>query len=106
MIKIKLKNLESKPDLMSPLKVLDNKWDYGTIFRGYHRGKPTKDFFITCGRGENSVIHLWYNDDEVDIAANRGFKFSTSDLEDLSEYVDTHKVYKIDADIKMEVLIK
>lgn len=97
MVSIKVKKPTKQYDLIKPTEMLNDKHDHGTVFRGHFQGKPCQSYYICCGPFERSVINIWYSDED------KKYCLSTSDMEDLETYVEDYKVFKIDAEIIMEI---
>lgn len=96
MIKITVSEAD-KPS--EPLLKLRDMFDspYGTIYQQYAAGKPTKDFWISCGPCEKALINFWF-DDEV------GFhKLSTNREKDLKMFASHVKVKRVDGDLKLKL---
>lgn len=85
-------------DLIDPVEMIG--FDYGTIFQQYHNGHPCKDYYISCGSAEKSVIHIWYNDEDAE------YNLSTDNFKSLKTLVDTVKVKEIDATIEISLITR
>lgn len=94
MIEINIEKNESEIELLKPSKMLDNL-PYGTVFQQWFEGKPSDTFFLTCGHSEKRVITFWWDDE------NREYKVSTDNKKSLRGYVSSVKVFKINAEIKI-----
>jgi hypothetical protein len=88
---------EKKKDLIEPLKMFDKNVAYGTIFRGFFRDRPNRDFFVSCGPHEDGIIHIWYNDEE------QKYQLNVDTPKSVSEYVESYKVFKIDGEIEFSL---
>jgi hypothetical protein len=95
-ITIKVSDKEVDSDFIDPVEMIG--FDYGTIFQQYHNGKPCKDYYISCGHAEKSVIHIWYNEEDE-------YNLSTDDIKSLKELVDAVRVKEINATIEIDLII-
>lgn len=95
---ITVKNISNNVKLIDPVRMLDNIWPAGTVFQQYVSGSPTKDYYITCGHHEDSVITIWYCDEDF------RHKLSTDNIKSLSELLSHVKVQQIEAEINLELL--
>lgn len=86
--------LNKEIELLKPSKMLDNL-PYGTVFQQWFKGEPSDTFFLTCGPSEKRVITFWWDDE------NRKYKVGTDNKKSLREYVSSVKVFKINAEIKI-----
>ena len=96
MIKIKVNDNTEDESLVDPITMVGT--EHGTIFQQYHNGEPCKDYYISCGRSEQSVIHIWYNEE------NGEYNLSTDNFKSLKSLVDTVKVKEIDATIDINLI--
>lgn len=94
MINIRVKHSKND-DLLSPIKMIGSEYD--TVYQQYSNDKPQKDFYISCGYGETSVIHIWYDEE------SKIYRFSTDDSESLNELASHVKVKEIQAEVNLEI---
>lgn len=95
MIKIKVGRDLPNEELIDPTDMINSP--DGTIFQQYTNGKPTKDYYVSCGPAEKSVIHIWHDDD------TRQHRLSTDDKKSLKELLDHVKVKVIDATLEINL---
>jgi hypothetical protein len=86
-------------ELLDPCEMLNNKFDHGAVFQQYFQGVPQRIYYICCGPYEDSVIHIWFSDEEDE------YRLSTDNLQSLKELNSNVKVKQCDVDIKMKLLI-
>lgn len=98
MIKIKVNNKEIDNDLMNPCEMIGTP--HGTIFQQYHDGIMCEEYYVSCGGGENSVIHIWHSDED------NKYRLSTDNVKSLTELYNTVKVKEIDATIEINLTIE
>lgn len=96
MITIIVNEKEVDNDLIDPVEMIGS--EYGTIFQQYFNGKPCKDYYISCGHAEKSVIHIWHHEEDEE------YNLSTDDIKSLKELVNTVKVKEIDATIEINLI--
>lgn len=96
MITIKVNEKQVDSDLIDPVEMIG--FDHGTIFQQYHNGYPCKDYYISCGHAEKSVIHIWYNEEDAE------YNLSTDNIKSLKELVDAVRVKEIDATIEINLI--
>lgn len=96
MIIINVINNEPNNELICPTKMIGSP--YGTVFQQYHYGQPTKDYYISCGQGEKSIVHIWFDEDER-------FKLSTDNAKSLGEFYKSVKVKEVNATIEINLTI-
>ncbi len=99
MIEINLEKNKSEIKLLKPSRMLDNL-PYGTVFRQWFEGEPSDTFFLTCGHSEKRVITFWWDNESLE------YKVSTDNKKSLREYVPSVKVFKINAEIKINLAVK
>lgn len=97
MIEIKINKKDESINLIKPSEMINSK--YGTVFQEFFKNKQGNSFFISCGIGEKSIIHIWYNDE------NKRYELSTDDKESLKQFVESYKVFEIDAIISIDMNI-
>jgi len=98
-VKIKVQQTKTDMELLDPREMLNNRFDHGTIFQEYFHSVPQKSYYICCGPHEESLIHIWFSDEEDE------YKLSTDNLKSLKELNSDVKVKQCDVDIKMKLLI-
>lgn len=94
MIIINVTNNQPSNALICPTEMIGSP--YGTVFQQYHDGKPTKDYYVSCGQGEKSIIHIWFDEDER-------FRLSTDNAKSLGEFYKNVRVKEIDATIEVNL---
>jgi len=99
MVKIKITESDKNTNpLINPCKMFDAP--HGTIFQQYIDGEPAKEFWISCGTNEKSLINLWF-DDEAGC-----HKLSTDRKKALREYEYHCKVRLVDGDLKLKLKLE
>lgn len=96
MITINITNNKPDNELICPTEMIG--LPYGTVFQQYHDGKPTKDYYISCGHGEKSIIHIWVDENDM-------FRLSTDNAKSLGEFYKNVKVKEIDAIVELNLTI-
>ena len=98
-VKIKVEHNKADLNLLDPCEMFSNRFDHGTVFQQYFHDVPQKTYYICCGSYEESVIHIWFSDEE------NTYKFSTDNLRSLKDLNYSVKVKQCDSVIKMKLLI-
>jgi hypothetical protein len=96
MIKIKVK--KSDGGLISPVDMLNTP--HGTVFQQFFDGKAQKNYYVSCGHAEESVINIWYSDE------SKKWALSTDDKKSLLGLTSPVMVKKIDAELEIELNVK
>lgn len=94
MINIQVKQEVKTMALCHPIEMLDDKWPHGQVFQQYFTGIPQKDFYISCGGYEPSVVHVWLNDERL-------YRLSTDNRESLLGLNATVLVAPIEANVSI-----
>ena len=98
MITIKINEKQSGYDFIHPYEMLNS--EYGTVFEQWFEGKPQGEFYISCGHCEDSVINIWYDEEDG------CHKLSTDNAKSLKGLVNSVMVRKIDATVTIGLMTK
>ena len=82
-------------DLIDPVEMINSP--EGTVFQQYFNNKPTNQYYISCGVNEESLVQIWYDDEDGK------HRLSTENKKSLKKLYDTVKVKKTDAVIEINL---
>lgn len=93
---INIKVISKSSNKLDPVEMLDNKYSH-SIFQQYCNDLPENCFYINCGINEESLIAIWYSDED------EKYNLSTDDRKSLRSLLSHVKVVKIDAEVNLTI---
>jgi hypothetical protein len=99
MIKITVSEADKPSEpLMKLSEMLDSP--YGTVFQQYIEGNPSKEFWISCGHSEKSLVNFWWDEE------GGCHKLSTDSKKTLRLLKESIQAKRVDADLKLKLKVK